>query len=183
MARSLVKPGQRKAATATRHNDVVGTATTLGRRLSNIEQFILGTSTTGPQLCEPSRGEQVVAQILAVLERNGPERTQRNDGVGGSGPPATQDLKTTPPRGQVTAIGYCGGVYTVQTADGNVSKIREFNLRLKTDSSDLGPRTGQPVIVGAGTLRDRASVFFSEPSEISSFINEACPLGGDDAAF
>ena len=155
----------------------------LGRRLSNIEQFILSTSTPGPQLCEPSRGEQVVAQILAVLERNGPERTQRNDGAGGSGPPATQDLKTTPPRGQVTAIGYCGGVYTVQTADGNVSKIREFNLRLKTDSSDLGPRTGQPVIVGAGTLRDRASVFFSQPNEISSFISETCPIGGDDADF
>ena len=183
MAPKRAKPWQRMAATATRQIDVVGMETTLDRRLASEENLVAGTSTTVPQLCTPSRGGQVVAQIRAVSEGDPPERTQRSDGVGGSGPPATQDLKTAPPRGQVTAIGYCGGVYTVQTADGNVSKIREFNLRFKTDSSDRGPRMGKPVIVGAGTPGERASVFFSEPSEISSFINQACPLGGDDAAF
>ncbi len=89
--------------------------------------------------------------------------------------PARQDLKNAPPAGQVTAISHCGDAYTVKTADGNVEKVWEFNLRFKTDSSELGPRSGKPVIVGAGMQGDRASVVFANPSEVSSFIKESCP--------
>ncbi len=83
--------------------------------------------------------------------------------------------ESAPPAGQVTAISHCGDAYTVKTADGNVEKVWEFNLRFKTDSSELGPRSGKPVIVGAGMQGDRASVVFANPSEVSSFIKESCP--------
>jgi len=55
-----------------------------------------------------------------------------------------------------------------------VNRVWEFNLRLKTDASALGPPPGKPVIVGAGMQGDRASIVFSSPDEISSFIKESC---------
>ena len=88
---------------------------------------------------------------------------------------AKEDLKKAPPQAQVTAIGHCGDTYTVKTADGKVNKVWEFNLRFKTDSSELGPRQGKPVIVGAGMQGDRASIVFAAPGEISTFIRAECP--------
>lgn len=85
------------------------------------------------------------------------------------------DLKTAPPAGQVRSIRHCGDTYTVETADGRTEKMWEFNLRLKTDSSKLGPRAGQPVAVGAGMQGDRASIVFASPKEISTAIAESCP--------
>jgi cytochrome c len=84
------------------------------------------------------------------------------------------DLRNPPPEGHVTSLTHCGDTYTVTTADGKVEKVWEFNLRLKTDASEQGPREGKPVIVGAGMRGDRASVVFSKPSEISSFIGAEC---------
>ena len=49
-----------------------------------------------------------------------------------------------------------------------------MNLRFKTDSGDFGPKPGKPVIVGAGMMGDRASVIFAAPTEISTFIQNAC---------
>jgi len=50
----------------------------------------------------------------------------------------------------------------------------EANLRFKTDSSDAGPAAGKPVIMRAGMMGDRASVFFAAPDEISAFIKHRC---------
>ena len=82
--------------------------------------------------------------------------------------------KQAPPQGQVTALSHCSDTYVVKTADGKVNRVWEFNLRLKTDTSPLGPWRGKPVIVGAGMQGDRASIVFSSPDEISSFIKESC---------
>ena len=84
------------------------------------------------------------------------------------------DLKKAPPAGQVTRLTHCRDTYTVTTADGRVEKVWEFNLRLKTDSSKLGPPSGKPVVVGSGMQGDRVSVVFASPKEISSFITESC---------
>ncbi len=74
----------------------------------------------------------------------------------------------------MTAITHCGDTYTVTTADGRVEKVWEFNLRLKTDSSALGPPEGKPVIIGAGMHGDRAFVVFAKPAEISAFVGADC---------
>jgi cytochrome c len=84
------------------------------------------------------------------------------------------DLKKAPLAGQVESIRYCGDAYTVRTADGKESKVWEFNLRFKTDSSNLGPPAGRPVVIGAGMQGDRASVVFAAPEEISRFIKRSC---------
>lgn len=62
-----------------------------------------------------------------------------------------------------------------KTADGKINKIWEFNLRLKTDSSERGPAPEKPVIIGTAMQRDRASVVFAVPGEISRYITERCP--------
>ena len=85
------------------------------------------------------------------------------------------DLKRAPPAGRVVSIGYCGDTYAVKTADGRTTKVWEFNLRFKTDSSKDGPLPGKPIIAGAGMQGDRASVVFASPREISEFIKPACP--------
>ena len=72
------------------------------------------------------------------------------------------------------SIRYCRDTYTVETADGKVEKIWEFNLRFKSDSSKLGPAPGKPVVVGAGMQGDRTSVVFNSPKEISQFVQPSC---------
>ena len=85
-----------------------------------------------------------------------------------------QDLKKLGADHQVQAIRYCRDTYHVTTADGQTADFWEANLRLKTDSSDTGPVAGKPVILPAGMMGDRASVFFAAPDEISTFVKHQC---------
>jgi len=74
----------------------------------------------------------------------------------------------------VKSMRHCGDTYFVSTEDGNMYKIWEFNLRLKTDTSDYGPSPGKPVILGVGMRGDRTAVVFSSPAELGAFIKERC---------
>ena len=88
--------------------------------------------------------------------------------------PARADLKTLGAERRVTAIRHCGDGYHVTTGDGRTVPFWEFNLRFKTDSSQLGPSPGKPALVRAGMQGDRGSVVFSSPAEISRFIEVRC---------
>jgi cytochrome c len=116
----------------------------------------------------------VIAYLHAVSEGKAPAPKGRGGGMMNMQSPK-ENLRKAPPEGQVASITHCKDTYTVKTADGKVNKVWEFNLRFKTDSSNLGPQPGKPVIVGAGMQGDRASVVFTAPSEISRFITEQCP--------
>ena len=85
-----------------------------------------------------------------------------------------EDLKKLGSDHEVQAIRYCHDSYHVMTADGQSSDFWEANLRFKTDSSDAGPLSGKPVIMRAGMMGDRASVFFAAPEEMSAFIKHQC---------
>ncbi len=85
-----------------------------------------------------------------------------------------RDLKKLGADRQVQAIRYCSDTYHVTTADGQTADFWEANLRFKTDSSNTGPIAGKPVMLPAGMMGDRASVFFAAPEEISTFIKHAC---------
>jgi cytochrome c len=144
--------------------DVFWNEATLDKWLANPEKFIPGTSMTFPGLKENQARQDVVAYLKAVSE-----------GKAREAPRNKLDLRKAPPEGQVTAIRHCGDTYTVDTADGKSQKIWEFNLRLKTDTSNLGPVPGKPVVVGAGMQGDRASIVFASPREISESIKQSCP--------
>lgn len=85
-----------------------------------------------------------------------------------------QDLKQVPPDHQVKAVGYCKGEYRVTLKDGSTREFKEFDLRLKTDSSPNGPKPGTPALIKAGMAGDRAFVIFSEPGEMKDFVKKVC---------
>ncbi len=85
-----------------------------------------------------------------------------------------EDLKKLGADHQVEAIRYCRDTYRVTTADGRTADFWEANLRFKIDSSGTGPLPGKPVIMPAGMMGDRGSVFFAAPAEISTFIKHQC---------
>lgn len=87
------------------------------------------------------------------------------------------NLKELPPERAVQAVKYCKGRYLVSTAAGDVLEFSEFNLRIKTDMSDMGPADGKPALLPAGMsgmMGDRAFLIFSEPAEISGYIEKTC---------
>jgi cytochrome c len=147
---------------------------TLDKWLADPERFLPGTTMTFSGIKDSKARRDVIAYLRAVAEGKAPTAPQA--GAGGMMGMARQkmDLRTPPAAGQVRSIRHCGDTYTVETADGRIEKIWEFNLRFKTDSSKLGPRPGQPVAVGAGMQGDRASIVFASPKEISTAIAESC---------
>lgn len=84
------------------------------------------------------------------------------------------DLKTLDSNNRITSITHCGDTYTVTVETRESFKFWEFNLRIKTDSSENGPMPGKPVLIPSGMMGDRAFVVFSTPSEISTFIESQC---------
>jgi len=177
---SLAHIWQRKAATVEgfmRYSDALKSAkvvwdeATLDKWLANPERFIPGTSMTFAGLKTPKDRQDVAAYLKAVAENTAPQAGHDEMGMRGG----KADLRKAPADAQVKALSHCGDTYTVETADGKKHKVWEFNLRLKTDSSKLGPLPGNPVVVGAGMQGDRASIVFASPKEISGFIKQSCP--------
>ena len=147
----------------------------LDKWLANPAQLVPGNSMTFPGVKDPQARQDVIAYLNAVDEKKAPTAAKSGGGgMMGMGR-SKLDLKKAPPDGQLRSIRYCGDTYTVETADGKVEKIWEFNLRFKSDSSKLGPAPGKPVVVGAGMQGDRASIVFASPKEISAAIKQACP--------
>jgi cytochrome c len=139
--------------------------------------FIPGNRMTFPGLSDGHARADLIA-FLEEATRAGAARQQQDQGgmMGGMmGGGQLADLKTAGPQNRVTGIRHCGDTYEVTTADGASEPFWEFNLRFKTDGSDLGPAPGRPVILGAGMMGDRASIVFGSPGEISPFIQDGCP--------
>jgi cytochrome c len=147
---------------------------TLDKWLAGPEKFVPGNVMTFPGVRDSQSRQDLIAYLKAVDANKAPVAAKGGGGMMGMARPKA-DLKNAPPEGQVRSIKYCGDTYTVETADGKVEKIWEFNLRFKSDSSRLGPNPGKPVVVGAGMQGDRASIVFASPKEISDTIKLTCP--------
>jgi len=167
-------PGFMRYSDPVKQSGVTWDAAALDKWLANPAQLIPGNSMTFPGIKDAKAREDVIAYLKAVDDKKAPPAAKGGGGMMGMGR-AKLDLKNAPPEGQVRSIRYCGDTYSVETADGKVEKIWEFNLRFKSDSSKLGPAPGKPVVVGAGMQGDRASIVFASPKEISGFIKQSCP--------
>lgn len=165
--------GFARYSSALKGANVVWNESSLDKWLTDPQQFLPGTSMTFPGIRNAQDRADVIDYLKAVSERKAPAVQQQGGMMGMSS--SRPNLRNTPPVGRVMALSYCGNTYTVTTADDKTQKVWEFNLRLKTDSSQNGPLPGKPVIIGAGMQGDRASVIFAEPGEISAFIKQACP--------
>ena len=167
-------PGFSRYSDAMKHADVVWNEATLDRWLTNPDAFIPGTTMTFPGIRDSQPRQDVIGYLHAVSEGKAPQSSGRG-GMMMNMQSQKENLRKAPPAGQVTALTHCNDTYTVKTADGKTNKVWEFNLRLKTDSSEMGPEPGKPVIVGNGMQGDRAAVVFANPGEISRYIVERCP--------
>jgi len=157
---------------ALKRADIEWDEATLDKWLRDPAKLVPGTSMTFPGLKESKDRQDVIAYLQAVSEGKAPSAEPRRGGMMMQS--GKVNLKKAPPAGQVVSINHCGDAYAVKTADGRTSKVWEFNLRFKTDSSNDGPAPGKPVILGAGMQGDRASVVFASPAEIGSFIKQTC---------
>jgi cytochrome c len=143
----------------------------LDKWLANPAQLVPGTTMTFAGIKDRQAREDVIAYLAAVDENKAPAA----EGGGMMGMARKKpNLKEAPSTAQVRSIKHCGDTYTVETADGKSEKVWEFNLRFKTDSTNLGPVAGKPVMVGAGMQGDRASIVFASPKEISESIRQSC---------
>lgn len=112
------------------------------------------------------------ADLLAFLkEATQPGHAPSQAGQMGGG---ASNLKDLAPEQRVQTVTHCGDTFKVTTANGKTRNFWERNLRLKTDSSTDGPRTGIPALMPAGMMGDRADVIFAAPEEISGFIKPGC---------
>ena len=90
---------------------------------------------------------------------------------------APENLKALAPEQLVESVRYCDGTYFLTTAAGDLLEFPEFNLRFKTDASELGPEHGKPALLPAGMMGDRAFLVFSDPDEISPTVEKSCDPG------
>jgi cytochrome c len=126
---------------------------------------------TYPGLKDAAQRADLVAYLRAAASGQAPPPA---GGPMMAGPPRP-DLKSMGPEHRVRSIRYCKDGYHVTTEDGRTRPFWEFNLRLKTDSSPLGPPRGRPALMRAGMQGDRASVVFASPEEISRMVETKCP--------
>ena len=149
---------------------VVWDEPSLDRWLSDPQALVPGNLMTFPGVKDVQQRADLVAYLKAVAAGQAPPPA----GGGMMAGPARPDLKTLGPERRVKAIRHCGDGYHVTSEDGRTVPFWEFNLRFKTDSSQLGPSPGKPVLLRAGMQGDRASVVFSSPAEIGRFIEARC---------
>lgn len=124
-----------------------------------------------------ARGRGVNRRSLLALTAAGvgalfslPARAHRGPAAHDTDTLSFIDLKKVGAQHRVNTLRHTLGTYHVVTADGNHAEFSETDLRLSVDSSTLGPRRGKPVILPAGSVGDRALVFFAAPEEISAFV-------------
>ena len=115
---------------------------------------------------------QARADLIAYIAQAQQQEAASQGGMMGMGAAEMPNLKAAGPEDQVMTIFHCGDTYDVTNGKGATVSVWEFNLRFKTDGSELGPEPGKPVMVGAGMMGDRASIVFAAPKEISTFIQE-----------
>jgi len=157
-------PAYQRYSDALKGSGVVWNEKTLDGWLTEPAKFIPGNGMAFPGVKDQSVRRDLI-QFLKMSDSN--------PGAKRAGP-RLPDLKQAPPEGVVKAIHHCGDTYFVTTLAGRVLKIWEFNLRLKTDTSDRGPAPGKPVIVGNGMQGDRAAIVFSSLREIGDLVKEQC---------
>lgn len=150
--------------------------TTLNAWLANPAGFVAGNQMTFRGIEDDKTRQDLIAFLrlamapggakAVVAQRLVPESLARGQ--------VPEDLSKVTPAQQVTAVRYCQNSYFVTTADEQEHSFWALNLRLKVDSSALGPKGGKPVLTGSGMQGDRASLVFSDPAQISAFIQSKC---------
>ena len=146
---------------------IVWNEQTLDAWLADPARLVPENDMAFPGIKDPQARQDLIAYLKTVDDRKDAQ-SQRAAG------PRMPQLKSAEPDDIVKSIRHCGDTYFVTTLAGKTHKIWEFNLRFKTDTTEYGPASGKPVVVGAGMRSDRAFIVFAQPQEISAFIEPKC---------
>jgi cytochrome c len=149
---------------------------TLNAWIADPDAFVKDSSMTFRGVKEDKARIDLIAFLQLALstdaKKSGAAKSLLSDGMARGQAP--EPLDRVGPAGQVTSVRHCQNSYFVVTADGNERAFWEQNLRLKVDSGPTGPRGGKPVLIGSGMQGDRASLVFSDPAQISTFVQSKC---------
>lgn len=163
--------GFARYSSALKDAELVWTEDSLDAWLADPKELIPGNRMTFPGIADAQTRADLIAYLEAATAEAPPE--PRPGGMMGASEPA--DLREdVGPNNRIAAIRYCADTYTVEVESGDAHQFWEFNLRFKTDSSERGPEPGQPVLIPAGMMGDRAFVVFAAPGEITPFIRSEC---------
>ena len=149
---------------ALKRSAVVWDEKTLDAWLKDPDRFIPGNDMAFPGVRDDKSRRDLIAYLKTANAASGAQHAG----------PRMANLKKAKPDSIVKSLRLCGDTYFVSTEDGSLYKIWEFNLRLKTDTSEHGPSPGKPVILGVGMRGDRTAVVFSSPAEFATFIRQQC---------
>jgi len=152
---------------------VVWDATTLDTWLTNPAKLIVGTWMAFPDIGDAQARADLIA-FLQATSAGDQDSVPKEKAEAAMQAGTLPDLKALPPAQQVKVIRYCGDTYQVTIHTGQARPIWEFNLRFKTDSSARGPKPGVPALLRANMSGDRFFVIFSDPKDISAFIQPGC---------
>jgi cytochrome c len=144
--------------------------------LDDPAELVPGTSMSFPGIGDDAQRADLVAFLRDAMAPGGAAAVVERGLIpaamaDGQLPPS---MRSASPSARVAAVRYCGDAYHVETADGAETRVWEMNLRFKTDGSERGPAPGQPVLIPSGMMGDRASLVFSSPREIASFVQSQC---------
>lgn len=163
-------------SSALKSRDFVWDETSLNAWIAEPDAFVKGNTMTFRGIKEDKARADLIAFLRIALAPGGaksvvakkliPEEMARGQ--------APEPLERAAPEDQVTAIRHCRNSFFVTTADGAERPFWEQNLRLKVDSGATGPKGGKPVLVRSGMQGDRASLVFSDPAQISAFVQNRC---------
>lgn len=193
---SLAHVSGKKAGTAEGFNryseplkrsGIVWNDKSLDQWLANPQAFVSGNYMAFAGIKDTTTRSDLIAYLNAVSEGKAPAAQSRGGGMmgrgmkgggmmgggmmGSSGP---ANLKQADAGSQVASLQHCRDTYVIKTAGGATTKVWEYNVRLKTDSSSNGPNPGKPVMTDSGMSGDRISIIFASPTELSRFIKESC---------
>lgn len=151
---------------------------TLDAWIENPQHLVPGNQMTFAGIKELQPRADLLAFLKQATQPSGAKTAEQNGPAGGMTDMTrggdVPNLKKLGPAESVKTITYCKDTYTVTTANGEIRKFWERNLRLKTDASGDGPEKNAPALMRAGMMGDRADVIFAAPSEISAFIVAHC---------
>lgn len=168
--------GFRRYSRALKQAGITWDEDSLDKFLKNPRAFVPKTEMTFRGMANKDQRRDLISFLRQVSEgrvaasSTGSKKPRR--GMMGGGRMA--NLKKLGPDNRVASIAYCDKTYTVAPESGEPRKYWEFNLRFKTDASDLGPVAKQPVIIPVGMRGDRAAVIFASPDEMNTFIKQEC---------
>jgi cytochrome c len=144
--------------------------------MADPQAMISGTTMTFRGVRDVETRKNLIAFLRQALVPGGGAKVLRDGLVSKeiADGPIPDDVSSLGANQRIREIHRCRDAYFVTTADGAQFPFWETNVRIKIDSSERGPRQGEPVLLRSGMAGDRVSVVFSSLADVKRLLAERC---------